>query len=135
MRVRLAAQILSETVGKVLNEFGPADAAGTAEFCLMMDKFFDCLNVSNKNAWREKRKEFLKPYESVDDVRFEWLDSFLNYFQRWKESINNRNDRPYTANARASMFISWQTHEGLQITVHSFKEVCKFLLQHGLHPI
>ena len=38
-RVRLAAQI-SETVGSVLNSFGPADAVGTAKFCLMMDNFF-----------------------------------------------------------------------------------------------
>ena len=46
-RVRLAAQVLSETVGSVLNSFGPVDAVGTAKFCLMMDKFFDCLNVKN----------------------------------------------------------------------------------------
>ena len=32
MRVRLAAQVLSETVGNVLNHFGPPEAAGTAEF-------------------------------------------------------------------------------------------------------
>jgi len=30
------------------------------------------------------------------------------------------------------MFISLQTYEGIQITVHSFKEVCKFLLEHGV---
>ena len=30
------------------------------------------------------------------------------------------------------MFISWQSYEGLQITVFSFKEVCKFLLQQGI---
>ena len=30
------------------------------------------------------------------------------------------------------MFISWHSYEGLQITVHSFKEVCKFLLQQGI---
>lgn len=48
MRVRLAAQVLSETVGNVLNEFGPEETAGTAKFCLMMDKFFDCLNVRNR---------------------------------------------------------------------------------------
>ena len=40
MRVRHAAQVLSETVGSVLNSFGPADAVGTAKFCLMMDNFF-----------------------------------------------------------------------------------------------
>ena len=35
MRVRFAAQVLSET-GSVLNSFGPADAVGTAKFCLMI---------------------------------------------------------------------------------------------------
>ena len=30
------------------------------------------------------------------------------------------------------MFISWQSYEGLQITVLSFKEICKFLLEHGV---
>ena len=35
-RVRLAAQVLSEAVGSVLNSFGPADAVGTAKCCLMM---------------------------------------------------------------------------------------------------
>ena len=37
MRIRLAAQVLSETVGNVLNQFGPPEPAGTAEFYLMMD--------------------------------------------------------------------------------------------------
>ena len=45
MRVRLAAQVVSDTVGNVLNEFGPPKAAGTAQFCLMMDKCFDYLKV------------------------------------------------------------------------------------------
>ena len=71
MRVRLAAQVLSETVGSVLNSFGPDDAAGTAKFCLMMDKFFDCLNVKNTVEYKTKKKPFLKPYTSVDDVRFD----------------------------------------------------------------
>ena len=78
-RVRLAAQVLSETVGSVLNSFGPADAVGTAKFCLMMDTFFDCLNVKNTMKYKVYQKPFLKP--SVDDVRFAWLDQFLDYFQ------------------------------------------------------
>ena len=45
MRVNLAAQVLCETVGNVLNSFGPQEAEGTGQFCIMMDKFFDCLNV------------------------------------------------------------------------------------------
>ena len=47
MRVSLAGQVLSETVGNVLNNFGPEEAAGTGKFCLITNKFFDCLNVRN----------------------------------------------------------------------------------------
>ena len=47
MRANLGAQVLSETVGNVLNNFGPEEAAGTGKFCLMTNKLFDCLNVRN----------------------------------------------------------------------------------------
>ncbi len=33
------------------------------------------------------------------------------------------------------MFLSWQTFEGLQITVHSLVESCKFLLKEGFEYI
>ena len=72
-----------------------------------------------------KRKPFLKPYYSVDDERFVWLDNFLEYFRLWKESIEERPGN-FTRNAKSRMFISWQTFEGLQVTVHSFKEVVNF---------
>ena len=57
MRVNLAAQVLSETVGNVLNNFGPEEAEGTGQFC-MMDKFFDCLKVQNTKEHIIKRKPF-----------------------------------------------------------------------------
>ena len=131
MRVNLAAQVLSDTVGNVLRQFGPPEATGTANFCLMMDKFFDCLNVRNTVEHEFKRKPFLKPYDSVDDERFAWLDKFLEYFRLWKESIEERPGN-FTQNAKSKMFISWQTYEGLQVTVHSFKEVVKCLLESGV---
>ena len=56
MRVRLAAQVLSQTVGTCLNNFGPPGTAGTTKFCIMMDKFFDCLNVRNTTECTTKRK-------------------------------------------------------------------------------
>ena len=70
MRVNIAAQVLSETVGNVLNSFGPEEAEGTGQFYIMMDKFFDCFNVRNTKEYIIKRKPFLKPYESVNDIRF-----------------------------------------------------------------
>ena len=112
MRVNLAGQVLSETVGNVLNNFGPEEAAGTGKFCLMMDKFFDCLNVRNTKEHITKRKCFLKPYESIDDVKFAWLDELLNYFKLWKDSIEERNDTNYSDNAKSKMFIPRQSYEG-----------------------
>ena len=58
MRVNLAAQVLSETVGNVLNNFGPEETAGMEKFCLMMDKFFDCLKVRNTKEYITKWKPF-----------------------------------------------------------------------------
>ena len=114
MRVNLAAQVLSETVGNVLNSFGPQEAEKTGQFCIMMDKFFDCLNVWNAKEHIIKRKPILKPYESVDDIRFAWLNEFLQYFKSWKESTEARNDANYKENAKSKMFNSCQSYEGLQ---------------------
>ena len=50
VRLALAAQVLSSTVSNVLKEYGPRDAVGTATFCEMINKFFDCLNVRVPNA-------------------------------------------------------------------------------------
>ena len=69
MNVKLTVQVLSSTMGNVLLEFGPSDAAETAKFCTLMDLFFDCTNVRNTKEHVDKRKPFLKPYVSVDDER------------------------------------------------------------------
>ena len=91
----------------------------------MTKKLFDCLKVRNTKEHIIKRKLFLKPYESFDDVRFVWLDDFLNY----KDSIEERNRANYSDNSKSKMFISWQSYERWQITAFSFKKVCNFLLQ------
>ena len=41
----------------------------TAKFIGMIDKFFDCLNVTDMNSGRKKRKSFQSPYRKVDDFR------------------------------------------------------------------
>ena len=38
-------QVLSNSVGQVMKSFGAEDCQETAAFILLMDKFFDCLNV------------------------------------------------------------------------------------------
>ena len=97
----------------------------------MMDKFFYCLNVRNTFDHRLKKKPFLKPYESLTEERYLWLDEFLEYFRLWKDSIETKTEH-YNANSKSKMFVSWQTYEGLKITVHSFIEVLKFLFENGV---
>ena len=130
MRVNLASQVLSETVGHALKTFRSKEARGTAEFCLIMDKFFDCFNVRNTKECVYKRKPFLQPYTSPDDERFQWLDSFLEYFETWKKSIDER-PGDFTPTNRNNMFISLPTYNGLRMSIKSLKEVVPFLLNHG----
>ena len=40
------------------------------------------------------QKPFLKPYTSVDDVRFAWLDQFLDYFEQWDKGILHKMINP-----------------------------------------
>ena len=90
LNVRLAVQVLSFLVGEVLQEFGPQDAAGTAKLCMLMDSFFDCLNVRNTDEFKTKRKPSLKSYPDAQDERFGWLNEFLKYFKDRKDSIENK---------------------------------------------
>ena len=130
MNVRLAVQIFSSTVGNILKEFGLPEASGTAEFCILMDTFFDCLNARNKEEHKIKTKPNLKPHSDVNDERFSWLKyEFLHYFQEWDISIENR-PGDFMKNAKSNMVLPWQTYEGLPLTVHSFVEATKYLLLH-----
>eukprot|EP00794_Sanderia_malayensis_P001207 gene1207-583_t len=93
--------------------------------------FFDCFNVRSPKEGADQRNEYLKPYTNDTDDRFRWLqEEFLGYFRDWKESIEKREGN-YDDRAKEKMFISWQTHEGLKISIHSLVGVTKFLLTNG----
>ena len=133
MNVRLAAQVLSSTVSEVLTNYGPSDAAGTAKFCLMIDQFFDIMNVSNTKSGAHQLKPFREPFSSTNDHRFSWLkDKFLKYFEDWLLSIEERPGK-YTKSQKQKMFISAQTYEGIKITIYSMIELVKFLIDHKFH--
>jgi len=132
MTVRYAAQVLSSSVGKVLLEFGEKESHETAKFCLLVDQFFDCGNVRNTQEYITKRKPFLKPYSSPGDERFDWLENtFLKYFENWLKWIEETYPT-MTPENKARMFISWQTYEGIQLSVKSLIHSVKFLLNNGV---
>ena len=67
MNVKLAAQVLSSTVSKTLMSYGPPEPAGTAKFCLLMNGFFDIMNIRNIQSNEFERKPFVAPFTSVND--------------------------------------------------------------------
>jgi len=62
MNVRLAAQVLSTSVSKVLDQYGLQGSTETARFCLMMDTFFDIVNIRNTNEHLHKQKPNLSRF-------------------------------------------------------------------------
>ena len=63
-------QVLSESVGTLLEIYGLPEEQELAKVILLMDKFFDAMNVSCHGAAQCKLKPFLLPYTSTDDHRF-----------------------------------------------------------------
>ena len=82
INVKLAAQVLISTVSKTLKSNGPPEAAGTAKFCLLMDSFFDMMNIRNTPLHESARKPFMSRFTSVNADRFGWLQNvFIKYFE------------------------------------------------------
>ena len=135
MKVKLATQVLSKSVAIALEETENDEVLGTAEFCKMMNNYFDCTNVRSLTEHEKKRNPLLKPYSSQDDERFSWLkEVFLNYLETWKQSTMIREGN-YTADGRAKMFLSLQTYKGLKISVYSHIEAIQFLLSEGFQYV
>ena len=107
MKVKLAVQVLSNSVAVALKlNFPHGEADKTAEFCSMVNRFFDCANVRSLNEFKEKRNDFVAPYVSIEDKRFDWLKSvFLKYLNDWKDSTLSRGSN-FTKDNRNMMFLS-----------------------------
>ena len=135
MKVKLATQVLSQSVAIALEEAGDNDVLETAKFCRMMNSFFDCTNVRSRTEHIHKKNEYIKPYTSLNDERFEWLlNIFFVYLENWRKSTLEREGN-YKSDARDKMFLSQQTYEGLKIFVHSHVEAINFLLENGFEYV
>jgi len=101
MNVRLAAQVLSSSVAKVMNLHGGEEAKETAKFIAKMDRcFFLPLNTRSLTEGIETQKDSLLPYTDMNDIRFNFLDEFLRYLEQWKISVQTRPGN-FTASQRS----------------------------------
>ena len=79
---------------------------------------FDIMNTQNNQSLEFEWKPMLTPLRSVNDRRFSWLRNvFLKSFQDWLNSVQQCQGN-FTKDAGQKMFISWQTYEGLEISVN-----------------
>ena len=127
MRVRLAAQVLSSSMANALEARNDPELLGTAHFCRMMDKWFDCLNGRFYHQDVRTRKPELAPYKEINDWRFRWLSvEFLGWLDSWEEEIMQL---PGLCKAKKNeLILSYQTIEGLRISTKSFVELVPQLL-------
>ena len=135
MKVKLATQVLSRSVAIALEESGNEEVLGTAQFCRMMNDFFDCTNVRSLTEHVRRRNQFIKPYIAQDDERFVWLKNvFLKYLENWRQSTMAR-EGEYSTDDRGKMFISIQTYKGLKISINAHIEAIQFLLDEGFEYV
>uniref|UniRef100_A0A7M6DPD0 Uncharacterized protein n=1 Tax=Clytia hemisphaerica TaxID=252671 RepID=A0A7M6DPD0_9CNID len=126
MRVNLAAQVLSKTVADMLAEQDLADTKSTEKFIRLIDKFFDCLNVTARG---KNRKADRSSYESANDSRFEWLENdFLEFLDKWEAESK---DLDLTKTEKGKLCLSKQTLQGLRITTKSFITLGRLLFAEG----
>ena len=79
---------------------------------------FDIMNIQNNQSLEFEWIPLLAPPRSVSDQRFSWLcNIFLKSFQDWVNSFQQCQGN-FTKDTGQKMFISWQTYEGLKISVN-----------------
>jgi hypothetical protein len=83
MKVRLATQVLSWSVAIALEESGNSDVLGTAQFCRMMNDFFDCTNVRSLTEHVKKEMNSLSPALLLMMIGVDgWL---IFFFSTWRD--------------------------------------------------
>lgn len=68
---------MSSSVSKALKLTGGEEAVETAQFVEIVDKLFDCLNVSSVSKGRYQKKAFIQPYRKQDDFRINVSNHFV----------------------------------------------------------
>ena len=104
----ISIQVLSTSVANGFDFYGLEETKETEKFVhIMVDKFFDCLDVRCTSAGVHHRKPDLSPYRNPDDPRLKvsiyhlmynnseintvhlqrLKDDFLGYLDQWNDSV------------------------------------------------
>ena len=132
MKVKIAAQTLSRTVGLELMRKGKE---GLSNFVLLVNRWFDLVNTSIYHSQRRANEDLL-PYRSKDqksEERLHWLRySFMDYLLSWKRNVTLRKlPEGCWKNDRSSMLLSKVTENGLLMSTCSIINVVNDCLREG----
>ena len=131
MKVNLAAQVFSKTVGLALSYAYGDMVSESAQFVLHMNRWFDLMNTKSLYECVQKRNDDLSPFADPTDERLHWLETaFIQYFDEWEQSVANRQG-PFSKKERAQMLLSKQTSFGLRFTTLSIVACIRFMLSKG----
>ena len=79
---------------------------------------FDIINIQNNQSLEFDWIPMLASLRSINGQRFSWVRNvFLKSFEDWLNSVQQC-QRNFTKDAGQKMFLSWQTYEGLKISVN-----------------
>jgi len=133
MKVKYAAEVLSDTAALDLEQQNWPSTGETLRFIRYFNKFFDVLNGAHSSQHIRTRNENLAPYTSVDDPRLTWLEEdFLKYLNDWEAQVESECKRMgLNAQQQEKMLLSRQTRQGLEIAVRGFTGATTFLLKEG----
>ena len=76
MNVKLAAQVLSSTVSKVLSNYASPETADTAKFCSLKDTLFDIINIRDVNSHKFDLKTSSTLFYDSGYGKYNWLLKF-----------------------------------------------------------
>ena len=150
MKVKYAAEVLSDTVALDIEQQNSPSTKETVRFIRYFNKFFDCLNGAHSAQHIRTRNSNLAPYTNENDPRFEWLtDDFLKYLKDWEDQVEAEREALKLELARYGAsstegkalkfaisqldkkFLSRQTRQGLELSIRGFIAAVKFLLREG----
>ena len=131
MNVKLAAQALSSASANILSNYNGPETTQTALYRKHMNNLFDCLNVKSTKEGDYSRNEFLKQYTTENDSRFDWLQDRLCHILISGNIIFYRDLQTLQPMLGKKIFVSRQTHDGIQIRCYSVIEATKYLLKDG----
>ena len=128
MSVARAARVLSRSVAIALRNLKWENSSELATYCETCNDLFDMLNGNHVYHGNRTNNRFFKPYEDVNDSRFEELLNKWKYFEEWNKEVSKLKMK---AEEKARRFISAETYQGVERTVKGFNGAVKYLLELG----